>query len=69
MFGGGYPRTFIPSFAWGGASGLTTFQLNKALETAAKAMDRRGILLGETDKEILKHLFDQSSKFRVWESK
>ena len=69
IFGGGYPRTFIPSFAWGGASGFTTFQLNKALDTAAKAMDRRGVLLGETDREILKHIFDQSSKFRVWESK
>jgi UDP-N-acetylglucosamine diphosphorylase/glucosamine-1-phosphate N-acetyltransferase len=69
IFGGGYPRTFIPSFAWGGAAGFTTFQLNKALDTAVKAMDRRGVLLGETDREILKHIFEQSSKFRVWESK
>ena len=67
IFGDGYPRTFIPSFAWGGASGFATFQLNKALETAAKAMSRRNVVLDESDKEILTHIFDQSSKFRVWE--
>ena len=68
IFGDGYPRTFIPSFAWGGASGFATFQLNKALETAAKAMSRRNVVLDESDKEILTHIFDQSSKFRVWEA-
>ncbi len=69
IFGDGYPRTFIPSFAWGGASGFATFQLNKALETATKAMERRNLALDELDKEILKHIFDQSSTYRVWESK
>ncbi len=69
IFGDGYPRTFIPSFAWGGASGFETFQLNKALETATKATDRRNISLEEFDKEILKYVFEHSSKFRVWERK
>jgi UDP-N-acetylglucosamine diphosphorylase/glucosamine-1-phosphate N-acetyltransferase len=69
IFGDGYPRTFIPSFAWGGASGFATFQLNKALETAAKAMERRNISLDEFDKEILKYVFEHSSQFRVWEPK
>ncbi len=69
IFGDGYPRTFIPSFAWGGASGFTTYQLNKALETATKVMARRNVVLDESDKEILTHIFDQSSKFRVWEVK
>ncbi len=69
IFGDGYPRTFIPSFAWGGASGFATFQLNKALETATKAMERKNISLDEFDKEILKYVFEHSSKFRVWEPK
>ncbi len=69
IFGDGYPRTFIPSFTWGGASGFATFQLNKALETAGKAMERRNLLLDEFDKEILKHTFEESSKYRVWEPK
>jgi UDP-N-acetylglucosamine diphosphorylase/glucosamine-1-phosphate N-acetyltransferase len=69
IFGDGYPRTFIPSFAWGGASGFATFQLDKALQTATKAMERRNLILDEFDKEILTHTFDQSSKYRVWETK
>lgn len=69
IFGDGYPRTFIPSFAWGGASGFATFQLNKALETATKAMERRNLLVDESDSEILKHIFEQSSKHRAWETK
>ncbi len=67
IFGDGYPRNFIPSFSWGGAAGFTTYQLNKALETAAKAMERRSLPLTETDIEILTHIFNESAQYRVWE--
>ncbi len=67
IFGDGYPRNFIPSFSWGGAAGFTTYHLNKALSTAAKAMERRNLLLTDTDQEILKILFEKSAQFRVWE--
>jgi len=69
IFGDGYPRNFIPSFAWGGAAGFTTYQLNKALDTAQKAMARRNVELTEIDKEIIKTVFDESSNYRVWEKK
>jgi UDP-N-acetylglucosamine diphosphorylase/glucosamine-1-phosphate N-acetyltransferase len=69
VFGDGYPRTFIPSFAWGGAAGFTTFQFHKALETAAKAMERRSLPLTQTDKEILEHIYSESAQYRVWEKK
>jgi UDP-N-acetylglucosamine diphosphorylase/glucosamine-1-phosphate N-acetyltransferase len=67
IFGAGYPRNFIPSFAWGGAAGFTTFQLNKSFDTAAKAMERRGLTLTETDKGIMTVIFKMSSENRVWE--
>lgn len=69
IFGDGFPRTFIPSFAWGGASGFTTFQLNKAFETASKVMARRNKPLDEVEKNILKHVFEQSAQNRIWEKK
>lgn len=69
IFGDGYPRTFIPSFAWGGAAGFTTFQLNKSFDTATKAMERRGLILTETDKEIMSTIFTMSSENRTWEKK
>lgn len=69
IFGDGYPRNFIPSFAWGGAAGFTTYQLSKAFETASRSMERRSVQLTEADRQILQYLFDESAKFRVWEKK
>lgn len=69
IFGDGFPRTFIPSFAWGGASGFTTFQLNKMLDTAERVLGRRSKKLEEADKKILKHLFESTAGNRVWEKK
>ncbi|MCB9261299.1 MAG: GlmU family protein [Flavobacteriales bacterium] len=67
IFGSGFPRNFVPSFAWGGSAGFSTYQLNKAFETADLVMKRRGIELDETEKNILKHVFEMSEKFRFWE--
>lgn len=69
VFGDGYPRNFIPSFSWGGAAGFTTYQFNKAMETASKALERRSLPLTEADKEIMMHLFNESAQYRVWEKK
>jgi UDP-N-acetylglucosamine diphosphorylase/glucosamine-1-phosphate N-acetyltransferase len=67
IFGDGFPRNFIPSFAWGGAAGFSTYQFQKAMDTAAKAMERRGIQLTDIDKEIYKTVFDMCAKERVWD--
>lgn len=67
IFGGGYPRNFIPSFAWGGSGGFTTFQLPRVYETAQRAMERRQVVLDDTDKAILSHIFEASSQERIWE--
>lgn len=69
VFGDGYPRNFIPSFCWGGAAGFTTYQFNKAMETAEKAMERRSLPLTDLDKEIMIHIFNESAQYRVWEKK
>jgi len=69
IFGDGYPRNYIPSFAWGGAAGFTTYQLNKALDTALKAMARRNVDLTEEDRDILKTIYNDSAQYRVWEKK
>ncbi|OEK06640.1 GlmU family protein [Roseivirga misakiensis] len=69
IFGSGYPRNFVPSYAWGGANGFTTFQLRKFYEVAAAVMKRRGIELDDIEKNILSTIFDASSVNRVWENK
>lgn len=67
IFGDGFPRTFIPSFSWGGASGYMTFKIDKAFETARKAMERRNIVLLDIDKDILQEVYRQTAEFRSWE--
>jgi len=60
IFGGSYPRNFIPSFQWGGASGFVSYQFDKAMETAARMMARRNAVLDEIEKEIFKNIFEQT---------
>lgn len=67
IFGEGFPRTYVPSFAWGGSRGFVTFQLDKALETASRVMARRDAAMKEVDKEILLHVFHLTASGRVWE--
>jgi UDP-N-acetylglucosamine diphosphorylase/glucosamine-1-phosphate N-acetyltransferase len=67
IFGDGFPRNFVPSFAWGGAAGFSTFQLNKFFETATKAMIRRNVLLAQEDKLMLEDIFKSTESERVWE--
>ncbi len=64
IFGSGFPRNFVPSFSWGGASGFETYQVKKVFEVAQIVMQRRGIPLDETEKNILQHVFEMSSEFR-----
>ena len=64
IFGSGFPRNFIPGFSWGGSAGTTTYKLEKALETAELVMKRRSVELTQEDRDILKHTFDYSAKWR-----
>jgi len=67
IFGDGYPRNFIPSFAWGGAAGFSTFQFPKFEEVAIAVMGRRKIVWTPEDKEILERIFETSASYRIWE--
>lgn len=67
VFGEGFPRNYIPSFAWGGSSGFTTYRFDKAMETASRAMGRRNVVMDETEINILKHVYELTSSTRNWE--
>ncbi len=63
IFGGGFPPKFVPSFAWGGHPDFKVFDLNKAYEVAERMMQRRQQALTETDREILRTVFNEKSLF------
>jgi UDP-N-acetylglucosamine diphosphorylase/glucosamine-1-phosphate N-acetyltransferase len=63
IYGADFPSKFIPSYSWGGRKPLE-YKFDKAMDTAKRVMDRRSIALTENDLEILKHVYDESQKFR-----
>ncbi len=60
LFGAGYQRNFIPSFSWGGPSKMIKHDLKRALITTEQVYERRGLKLGDFDKNILTYLYTQS---------
>ncbi|HBI80748.1 MAG TPA: glucose-1-phosphate thymidylyltransferase [Bacteroidales bacterium] len=66
IFGDGFPRNFIPSFSWGGASGFSAYQPEKAFETASIMMSRRNIPFTSIDKAILLKVFELTQEYRTF---
>ena len=64
IFGGNFPRNFIPSFSWGGSGGFTTYQMNKVDEVASIVMKRKHVEYDEKEKKILHHIFNITDKYR-----
>jgi len=64
IFGDGFPRNFIPSFAWGGAAGFQVYTLPKAFEVARKVLDRQGLQLSPVDEAILTRVFEHDQQWR-----
>ncbi|RRQ48204.1 glucose-1-phosphate thymidylyltransferase [Maribacter algicola] len=60
----GFPRNFVPSFSWGGASGFSSYLPAKAFEAAKIMMARRGVEFTDADATILNHVFEITKKWR-----
>lgn len=67
IFGEGYPRNFIPSFAWGGKQGFKTYKQEEAFEAIDRMMERRDKYLNDREQQILKQVHADSARFRTWE--
>ncbi|UKT65156.1 putative sugar nucleotidyl transferase [Pedobacter mucosus] len=64
IFGSGFPRNFIPDFAWGGAHGFDVYSISKMFETAEKVYARRDLPFDEIEKNILTKVFELTSDLR-----
>ena len=64
IFGSGFPRNFVPSFSWGGASGFTEYKTDKVFEVAKVVMSRRNMEFDEQDERILEHVFEITKQYR-----
>jgi UDP-N-acetylglucosamine diphosphorylase/glucosamine-1-phosphate N-acetyltransferase len=64
VFGAGYPRNFVPDFAWGGAQGFEVYTIKKMFETAHLVFERRDMPFDEKEQEILKTVFELTESYR-----
>lgn len=67
VFGSGFPRNFIPDFAWGGASGFITYKLDAAVKTASLVLPRRNKVFDEIEEGIMTKVFELTKEWRNWE--
>ena len=64
IYGGGFQRNFIPSFAWGGTGGFMTYNMNKVNETINAVVSRKGLEFNEQEEKIMNHIFEATNKYR-----
>jgi UDP-N-acetylglucosamine diphosphorylase/glucosamine-1-phosphate N-acetyltransferase len=64
IYGGGFPDKFVPSFTWGGAEGMMTYRLDKAVETANRMMGRRNKHLSPAEEKMMEHIFVSTAQQR-----
>jgi len=64
IFGAGFPKKYVPSFAWGGSDSTTSYDVEKALDVARKVMARRNIKLTDVEERIFRYIFDLTSEER-----
>ena len=64
VYGGGFQRNFIPSFAWGGTGGFMTYKMNKVKETISAVVTRKGFEFDDQEEKIMNHIFEITDKYR-----
>jgi UDP-N-acetylglucosamine diphosphorylase/glucosamine-1-phosphate N-acetyltransferase len=64
VFGAGFPPKYIPSFAWGGAEGIETYDIARALEVAQRVMGRRKMQLSGAEEKVLREVFALTARER-----
>ncbi|MFO8066919.1 MAG: hypothetical protein R6U11_04985 [Bacteroidales bacterium] len=64
VFGTGFMRNFIPSYTWGGTSGYTIFDVDKAIEVAKRVHARRSKEFSTIDENIFRKLFEITFNYR-----
>ncbi len=66
IYGGGFPRNFVPSFAEGGYNGFKTVSPKIAGKIAERVMKRRNKTdeYIEIEKKIIENIFEETKKYR-----
>jgi UDP-N-acetylglucosamine diphosphorylase/glucosamine-1-phosphate N-acetyltransferase len=66
IFGGGFPPKEVPSFSWGGIDGFVPYEVEKAVDTARKVMERRQVLMSSTYESMFRFVAGMESASRLF---
>lgn len=58
LYGSGFQRNYIPSFSWGGTSGMKPYNYNKAIQVAQAVYKRRGKDFNKTEQDIFEFIYN-----------
>lgn len=64
IFGSGIPPKYVPSFSWGGADMLTTYDLERSLEVAKRVLARRNMTMSPAEEKLFRKVFDLTREER-----
>ena len=62
IFGPDMPPKYVPPFAWGDGRSRGTYQIDKFLEVASRAMARRHVAIGDRGRRHLKRAFERAQQ-------
>ncbi len=68
VFGSDFPPKYVPSFAWGGAGSMTTYDLEQGIEVARRVMARRKVELTPVEERLLRRVFEMTKHERTKQS-
>ncbi len=66
IFGGGFPPKEVPSFAWGGVDGFEPYEIEKAVETARRVMERRQVVMSSHYESMFRFVARTQSSSRLF---
>jgi UDP-N-acetylglucosamine diphosphorylase/glucosamine-1-phosphate N-acetyltransferase len=66
IFGGGFPPKGVPSFSWGGIDGFVSYDVEKAVETARKVMERRQVVMSSAYESMFRFVAGMESSSRLF---
>jgi UDP-N-acetylglucosamine diphosphorylase/glucosamine-1-phosphate N-acetyltransferase len=64
LYGADLPPKFIPSFSWGTKDNLTTYDIEKCLETARRMMSRRNVQMTSAYEFMMRSVFAMTEQER-----